>query len=214
MPTMRRFCASLAGLLLITACSGPEPFPLAGTIPIYVIHRAWHTDIALPVDAVVGPLATVEASFPGVRFLTFGFGERQFLVNRERTFGAMLGALLPSRSALLFTALRVHPAQAFGTDNVVMLHVTPAGLSSLEAAIWREFEMSGTNAPALLATGPYPGSVYYAARDTYYGLYTCNTWTADILRAGGLPMPSGLLFAGQVTTMARWISANQTTSQK
>jgi hypothetical protein len=162
----------------------------------------------LPVTEIAGPLATLQNAFPGVRVLTFGFGERQFLVNREKTVGAMLNALLPSQSALLMTALRTTPQAAFGAPNVVVLSVSRAGLEQIEARIWQELERSATGEPTVLAQGPYPGSLFYAARDTYDGLYTCNTWTAETLRAGGLPMPqTGVLFAGQVMGMARWIGA-------
>ena len=178
-----------------------------------MVHRGWHTDVGFPVEEITGPLATLESAFPGVRFLTFGFGERQFLVHRSKNFGAMLNALLPSQSALLMTALRATPEEAFGQPNVVVLHVSHAGLERMEASIWQELELSTAGAPVLLAEGPYPGSVFYAARDTYDGFYTCNTWTAETLRAGGLPMPAaGVLFAGQVMGMAHWIGARQASS--
>jgi hypothetical protein len=207
---MSRFvCLFLTAL--IAACSAPAPLPTADDAIVYVIRREWHTDIGLPVQEIAGPLATLETPFPGVRFLTFGFGERQFLVNHEKSVGAMLGALLPSQSALLMTALSATPEQAFGPRNVVILPLTRAGLGEIEAAIWHEFELSPAGKPNLLADGPYPGSVYFAARDTYYGLYTCNTWTAETLRAGGLPMPAaGVLFAGQVMGAAKWIGAHRT----
>jgi uncharacterized protein (TIGR02117 family) len=205
--------ACLALTLLIAACSGPIP-PSAPDDPIlYVVRRDWHTDIGLPVEEIAGPLTTLEKPFPGVRFLTFGFGERQFLVNRKTDFGAMLSALLPSQSALLMTALSATPEQAFGSRNVVVLRVSRAGLDQIEAAIWHEFELSPVGDPSKLADGPYPGSVFYAARDTYDGLFTCNTWTADTLRTGGLPMPAaGVLFAGQVMSAANRISARQASS--
>jgi uncharacterized protein (TIGR02117 family) len=202
-----------AALLVLTAslgaCSAPRILP-PGEAVIYVIQRGWHTDIGLPVEEIAGPLATMEASFPGVRFLTFGFGERQFLLERTTNVWTMLGALLPSRSALLMTALSATPAQAFGSANVTVLQISRAGLDQMETAIWQEFDLSTSQQPTMLADGPYPGSTFYAARHTYYGLYTCNTWTADMLRAGGLPMPSaGSLFAGQVMGMATWIEAHQ-----
>jgi hypothetical protein len=52
--------------------------------------------------------------------------------------------------------------------------------------------------------------VFYAARDTYDALHTCNTWTAETLRAGGLPVPSaGVLFVGQVLGPARAVARRQ-----
>jgi uncharacterized protein (TIGR02117 family) len=177
---------------------------------IYVIERGWHTDIGLPVEEISGPLAVLERSFPGVRFLTFGFGERQFLVTRQASLRAMLVALLPSSSALLMTALGTTPEVAFGQRDVVVLRISRAGLEQMEARIWREIEQSPAGDPIRLADGPYPGSVFYAARDTYDGLYTCNTWTAAMMRSAGLPMTTtGVLFSGQVMGMARWIGAQQ-----
>lgn len=207
---MPRFWLTLLLPLLMVACAKPVQRPASDeTAVVYVIERSWHTDIGLPVEEIAGPLSSLEVGFPGVRFLTFGFGERTFVVERKKTFGAMLGAMLPSRSALLMTALKATPQAAFGPANVVVIHLSRANLERIEASIWREMELSPTGMPLLLAAGPYPGSVFYAARDTYFGLFTCNTWTAETLRTGGLPMPAGVLFSGQVMGMARWIDARQ-----
>ncbi|MDR3533844.1 MAG: DUF2459 domain-containing protein [Rhodopila sp.] len=206
--------AWLATALLLAGCTAPD-LPATDINPsgdafVYVIERGWHTDIGLPVDEINGPLATLERTFPGVRFLTFGFGERQFLLDRRTNPGTMLAALLPSRSALLTTALSTTPEAAFGEPHVVVLHVSRAGLERIEAKIWQELEPSVDGEPAILADGPYPGSVFYAARGTYDAFDTCNTWTAATLRAGGLPMPTaGVLFVGQVMGMARWIAGQQ-----
>jgi uncharacterized protein (TIGR02117 family) len=201
----------LAVTLVVAGCATPPiPLPAPDDKIVYVVGRDWHTDIALPVEDITGPLSVLTTSFPGVRVLSFGFGERQFLIDRETDFVTMLAALLPSRSALLVTALRASPEQAFGARNVVALRVSRAGLERIEAAIWREFEHTPAAEPVRLADGPYPGSVFYAATDTYYGLFTCNTWTAATLQTGGLPFTVlGVLFAGQVMGPAHWISTQQ-----
>jgi hypothetical protein len=211
----RRASACLALSLFAAGCSAPQPVAKLDDPVVYVVGRDWHTDIGLPVEEIAGPLATLEKGLPGVRVLTFGFGERQFLVDRNPTVGGMLRALLPSRSALLMTALGTTPDDAFGSANVVAPHVSRLGLQQIEADIWREFELTSAGEPMQLAEGPYPGSAFYAARDTYFGLYTCNTWTADTLRTGGFAMPSaGVLFSGQVMGMARWIGARHASSPK
>ena len=209
MRRLRSTCAGLMAVVLLAACSaGPLP-PRSDDAIVYVIHRGWHTDIGLPVEEITFPLKTLETPFHGVRFLTFGFGERQFLIDRKPGVGAMLLALLPSRSAVLLTALRAPPEQAFGSFNVVTLHVTRADLSRMQAALWREFETDAASQPVMLAQGPYPGSVYYAAADTYDAFNTCNTWTARTLQAAGFPMPAGVLFAAQVMSRSRRIAAEQ-----
>lgn len=210
MSRLRLVFACFATILAVASCSVPEQAATPNDAVVYVIGRGWHSDIGLPVEQIAAPLSVLETGLPGVRFLTFGFGERQFVVNRETSVGAMLSALLPSRSALLMTALATSPDVAFGQSNVVALHVSRAGLLRIETGIWRELELLPDGAPMRLAGGPYPGSVFYAARTTYSGLYTCNTWTAATLRLGGLAMPAtGVLFAGQVMGMARSIAARQ-----
>ncbi len=47
--------------------------------------------------------------------------------------------------------------------------------------------------------GPYAGSRFFPARLSYSALHTCNTWTADALQAGGVPLHSaGVFFAWQL----------------
>jgi uncharacterized protein (TIGR02117 family) len=199
---------ALSGCATIEA--SPEPRAVPADSVVYVIGRGWHTDIGLPVQEIIGPMARLERGLPGVRYLTFGFGERQFLLRHKRTLGAMMSALLPSQSAVLMTALSASPQAAFGARHVVMLRVSPDGLHRIEASIWRELEKSPDDEPIPLAEGPYAGSIFYASRDTYDGLFTCNSWTAATLRAGGVAVPTaGVLFANQVMRSAREIAARE-----
>lgn len=198
-------------LLSVSGCGAEhQPAPSPEGVSIYVIARGWHTDLGLPAQEISGPLSALKQIFPGAEFLTFGFGERQFLLARRATLGGMLSALFPSRSAMLITALRTPPSTAFGKDTVVALRVTPGNLARLEATLWQEFEILPNGQPRLLGDGPYPGSLFFAAQRTYDALNTCNTWTARMLRAAGLPVrPAGVLFAGQVMGIARQIAADQ-----
>jgi uncharacterized protein (TIGR02117 family) len=208
----RRLLTALCLTLFTTACSTPQPIePSTGDAIVYVVGRGWHTDIGLPSEEITGSLTALKNAYPSATVLVLGFGERQFLVNRQKSVGAMLNALLPSQSALLLTALRASPQAAFGDQNVVTLHVSHEALRRIETRIWQEFELSSVAKPTRLAEGPYPGSTFYAAAGTYDAFFTCNTWTAETLRAGGLPMPAGgVLFSGQVMGSARWIAAHQT----
>lgn len=203
--------ALLPIMLLLSACTpavGPVGVP--GPAIVDVVDRGWHTDIGLPADEITGPLANVARDFPSTRFLTFGFGQREFFMAQHETTGGALRALLPSRSVLLVTTLRTAPAEAFGAQHVVTLHVSQAGAARIEAAIWQQMQKGPDGAPVSLGAGPDPGSVFYAARGTYDAFDTCNTWTVELLRAGGLPVSSGgVVFSGQVMGMARNLAAQQ-----
>lgn len=180
-----------------------------GTATIYVVGRGWHTDIGLPVTEVAGPLASLETDFPGVRYMVFGFGERAYYMNRNGGSAEMLGALFPSRSAILMTALSAPPPQAFADQHVVTLHLPSADVGLIAARLWDSLEKTPDGSAVRLSDGPYVGSMFYAANETYDAFHTCNTWTALRLRDGGLPMNTHVLFAGEVMQQVTRIAAMQ-----
>jgi uncharacterized protein (TIGR02117 family) len=201
--------ALLAGWL-----AGCAATPVAGPVPhgeatIYVVGRGWHTDIGLPVDEVTGPLASLERDFPGVRFMVFGFGERAYYMERKEGSGEMLAALLPSKSAILMTALNAPPTEAFEDHEVVALHLPRDAVARIAARLWDGLEKHADGLPVRLADGPYVGSMFYASTETYDGFHTCNTWTALVLRDAGLPMNTHVLFASQVMQQVSRIAAIQ-----
>jgi hypothetical protein len=181
-----------------------------GDAIIYAVGRGWHTDIGVPVDEVNGPLAALKSDFPGMRFMVFGFGERNYLMTHDGGSGEMLTALFPSKSAILMTALVVAPTEAFADEQVVTLRLTQDGVDRISRRIWRALETTADGWPLRLADGPYPGSAFYASNETYDAFHTCNTWTALLLRDSGLPVdPGGVLFVGQVMRQVTAIAAIQ-----
>ena len=204
-----------AGLGLLGACTGPAiPSDAAvpmGSTTIYVVGRGWHTDIGLSVDEITGPLAVLARDFPGVQFLVFGFGERAYLMDRHGGSGDALGALFPSKSAILMTALRAPPTDAFADQQVVTLRSTQGGVDRIATMIWQALDKTADGSVIRLADGPYVGSAFYASHETYDAFHTCNTWTAVLLHDGGFPVdPRGVLLAGQVMRQVVQIAAEQT----
>lgn len=202
-------CTAAARLiaLLIVGCSSAPRHPATplpqGVDRVAVIDRGWHTDIALPVGELNGKLALVAVDFPGATWLTIGFGDRAYLLDRDTNFFDMLRALLPGKAALLVTGLRASPEAAFGANNVVTLPIAKPRLDALEGFLAGYFASDRDGQPLRLADGPYPGSLFFATDATYDALYTCNTWTAEGLRAAGYPVSTFVIFAPQVMAEAR-----------
>jgi uncharacterized protein (TIGR02117 family) len=211
-PAWRRFAGAVClAYILLTGCAAPPPPAdrTAGekTATIFLIERSWHTDIGIPATQVGDTLGQLRVTFPGVQTLVFGFGERAYLLDQQHGFGDMLAALIPGPGAMLVTALRGAPEAAFPGD-VIVLHVSVLGLTRLADFIAGSFERASDGTLRRLTDGPYPGSLFYASADTYSGVYTCNTWTAEALQAAGLSVhASGVLFADDVADQARRIAA-------
>ena len=205
-------CLAAGALQPLPGCrSTPLPTyqeaPAAG-VTIYVIAAGWHTEIALPVQAIHDPLRAVAPDFPGARYLSFGWGERNYYMARAPTVGDAMSALFPGPAVLLVTPLYGPPRASRPSAQVFELGLSTAGLDRLSNHLWAAFEKSGDGTPRRLAAGPGPGSVFYAATGTYSASYTCNTWTAEGLRVAGVPVSSaGVVFAGELTDQLRSLGA-------
>ena len=198
----------LAALLGLTACSDAPietaaPAVAAATAPpsadLYVLRRGKHTDLVLPVAQIRGPLAALEQEFPGAGFLVIGFGDRQYMLAGHKNFLHVFLAPFPGAGIMLVSGIGPAPAQVYGADHLVALAVPPARLDAVEAFIWGSLKPDAQGVVKPYLPGKYAGNTYYASSKTYDGFYTCNTWTAEALQIGGLPVRSGgVLFAGQV----------------
>ena len=194
-------CRSTA---LPTYQEAPAQEAASDGVTAYLIAAGWHTEIALPIHAIHDPLRAVTPDFPKAQYLAFGWGERNYYMARAPTAGDAMSALFPGPAVLLVTALYRPPRDSRANAQVFEVGLSPAGLDRLSNYIWAAFEKSPDGTPRRLAPGPDPGSVFYSATGTYSATYTCNTWTAEGLRVGGLPVsPAGVVFAGQVTEQLR-----------
>jgi uncharacterized protein (TIGR02117 family) len=177
---------------------------------VYVIARGWHTDIALAAQDLDGPLAALKESFPGARYLTFGFGDRTYILSRQTTFADLVRAMFPGRGAMLVTALQAPLPEAFGGRNVIALRLPQPGFRRVATFVWEYFDKDLSSEARRIADGPYLGSAFYSSVGIYDAVHTCNTWTAEVLQAGGLPVSTiGVLLADQVMDQARRLAVRQ-----
>lgn len=199
---------TLLGMALGLAAADAHPSQAPSRL--YVISNGWHTEIALPAQALAGPLEVVRKAFPEARYFAFGWGERAFYMSPDPTWTEALRALLPARAVLLVLGLGIAPPHAFEAGiRVTSLAVSPSGLSALRGFVWRSFATTRSGSLQRLGPGPYPSSAFYAASGTYDGAHTCNTWTAGALQRAGLPVSAqGVVFAGQVMRQLRAIATD------
>jgi len=210
-------------VLSCVPCSGaaqmnvpPSVEGAAGSAIIYIARRGWHIDIGFDVAEMhapfESPLKSLDSEFPGARYLFFGFGDEHYLLAKHRNGPVLLGALWPGPGMILATGLKASPGEAFGGLHVVALKVTAAQLRMAEDFVQRAFAdgVDDTGRVKPYAPGPYEGSWYFATDGRYSALHTCNTWAAELLKAGGLRVRSGgVIFAWQLWRQVRRLEREQ-----
>ena len=192
---------ALCAVWLATCETAPPPPPADdGPRPhlVRVISNGWHTALVVPGPALAATgLLPEAADFPAAAFLEFGWGDRTYYPAKEKTLGMTLAAGLAPTPAVMHMAGRAAPPGdgASGLD-VVSVALTGAQFRRLVEALAGEFERPAGAPAAAVSPGLYPGSRFYHARGTFHLFNTCNTWTARMLRAGGVALsPAGIVSA-------------------
>jgi len=120
---------------------------------------------------------------------------------------AIHAAFLPGPSVLHIVGLKPPLERALAWNALVRVPCTRAEFASLCRALGDTFERDASGRARALGPGLYgETSRFYQALGLYYLLNTCDTWTAKMMRAGGLPAntsPAGTWSAGATVAQAR-----------
>ena len=106
--------------------TGVDSAAAGGATPalIFVVRRGWHIDIGFAARETAGPLQSLAAEFPKVKYLLFGFGDRRYLLAKNRNAPVLLAAMWPGKGIIWGTGLAASPKDVFGADNVITLSVS------------------------------------------------------------------------------------------
>ena len=210
---MRRLIVALAWLVCagwLAACAVVPPLPPADDGPriraVRVVSNGWHTAIVVPRPELVTTSLLPEAGdFPDAPFLEFGWGDREYYPAKKKTLGMALAAVLIPTSAVMHLAgLARAPELSRADSAVVPVALTKSGFRYLVRAIAGEFMRPRGGRAAPISRGLYPDSNFYEARGSFHLFNTCNTWTARMLRAGGVNLsPSGVITADDLVARLR-----------
>ena len=141
----------------------------------------------------------MKAEFPSAGYLVFGWGARDYYMARNPGIGDILRAVASGPAVMLVIPIPGSPDAFAGASKAFVLRVSRDGVERLSQFLWEYLAKGQEGTPRRIGTGPHPQSVFYASTGTYDLVHTCNTWTAEALRAVGLPVnAAGVVFAGQV----------------
>ncbi len=208
MGRMRRALAWCVWAGCLAACAAVPPLPPADSGPrihaVRVVSNGWHTAIVISRAEVIATGVLPEADdFPDAAFLEFGWGDRVYYPAAEPTLGMTLDAALWATPVVMHVAGRASAPELTFAD-VEVLAMTQGGLRRLVHAIAGEFVRPEGGRAEPISRGLLEGSYFYDAHGSFHLFNTCNTWTARMLRAGGVNLsPTGVVTADDLMTRLR-----------
>jgi uncharacterized protein (TIGR02117 family) len=191
--------AALLALLLLatlaTARPGDPalypPGPGAG-VTVYLIDNGFHSDLALPREAVLaagGPLAAATAETTHAPWVLVGWGDAKFYEADSPWQGRIpdgLRALLGGRPTVVHLE-GVGPPERTWTTGVRRLAISRAGLAAIIRRVDRSLVLAA-GAPAMDPAAPRPADeAFFESREGFSLFHLCNHFTSDLLDAAGLP---------------------------
>ncbi len=207
---MASVLVALAAGLAVAACLGPvrDLYPPRlgdATVTVYVVRHGWHSGLVIRRDQIPPEAWPEHARFPAAQFLEVGWGDRAFYQSPDAGIALALEASFASGGSVLhLTGLDRPPAEHFAHAEITAVELSAGGTEALARFVSRGYARDTSGAPIDLGPGLYPGSRFYAATGRYSLFYTCNSWIAEALRAGGCPItPAWALTGGNLAFQAR-----------
>lgn len=186
----------------------PDRYPPAAGAPdnhlVWVVSHGWHTGLVIDRAAARGVLVALDDAFPDARFLEIGWGDEGFYTAPDGaiTAGLALEAMFSSRGAVVHVVgLSAPPAAVFPGAEIAPLVVSHAGFRAMLAAMGESFRRDHAGHGIALRRGLYGDSQFFMGMGRYFLLYTCNSWTASMLRETGCPIFAGISLTAGITML-------------
>jgi uncharacterized protein (TIGR02117 family) len=197
-------------LILLASCAPLAPLPPSSRGPsidvVHVVSSGWHAAIVVRrADLVETGLVPEAGDFPSATFIEFGWGDRTYYPAREPTLGMTLGAALRPTPAVMYMAGYTRPPEGvYGGADTVSVAMPRQAFQNMVRSLAGYFDREEGERSDIFALGPQPNSNFYRAHGRFHLFNNCNTWTARVLRAGGVNLsPAGVITAGQLMSSLR-----------
>jgi uncharacterized protein (TIGR02117 family) len=201
---MRALLLSLLALAL--ACA-----PARADVVVLVSSNGWHSGIVID-RAGLPPGAIPEAADiqPAIGWLEFGWGDAEYYPDPEASVFTALRAATGGPAVVHLSGRPEPYGQVFPSTETVPLTLSDAQFARLTAALGASFARGEAARAPVAAPGLYSFSRFYPATGRFSLANTCNTWTAGMLNAAGLPVDAnGVQRAEDLLVQVRPLAASR-----
>lgn len=163
--------------------------PVASCATVYVVNHGWHAGIVVPSEDFAPRAFFRETRFADRRWLEFGWGDAEFYQTPDAGLALAFRALFASTGTVMHVVgIDGPPPAAYPRREVLALELPPAGYRAVLGHIKASFAAGADGRPILSKDGRDGRSAFYRALGKYHIRRTCNTWLAEALVKGGLPL--------------------------
>lgn len=197
----------VAALWTWTRAGDPAPgAPDAAGVPVHILNNGFHTDIAVPraaLEAGGGPLAEASRSVGAGDWILIGWGDAKFFVDtapmEDRIADGLRAFFRPGNASVVMLDPETgDPARRFGPESRRTLVLSPRAFAGLRGRVQDSLSLV-EGRPRLSTARDGSGAHFFAGREHFWIGYLCNSWTARVLNAAGLPVrPLRSVTAGEV----------------
>lgn len=168
-----------------------------GVPNLWIVKEGKHTSLILRTADTTNALPLAEAKAAAGPLVMISWGDAAYYQTADKTLALTLKALfLPTRAALNARSLQSlnEAPQTRAKAKLYPLMLDARDLQKILHRIASTLDTNGTiqsNGLLAGATNNYVGGRFYPALDRRYSmLFTCNSWVADVLKAGDLHFSS------------------------
>lgn len=199
---------AVAAVWTWTLPGDPTRFPATGTggVEIHILNNGFHTDLAVPrarLEAGGGPLARASRTLGPGDWVLIGWGDAKFFVDQTPMEGRLLdGArafFMPGNASVVMLDPETgDPGRRFAPDSRRTVRLSQAGFDAMRSRIETSLALEDGR-PRLTTARPGAGARFFASHEHFWIGYLCNSWTARVLNAAGLPVrPMRAVTAGEI----------------
>ena len=175
-------------------------------VTVHILNNGFHTDLAVPraaLEAGGGPLAEAVRSIGPGDWVLIGWGDAKFFVDTgpmEARLGDGVRAFFRpgNASVVMLDPETGDPSQRVPPHRRRTLVLSPVAFTGLRGRVEHSLALAGGR-PRLSSARAGAGAHFFASGEQFWIGYLCNSWTARVLNAAGLPVrPVRAVTAGEV----------------